>query len=576
MWPWICSVCFLRILLPVGGTERQLQRLVIVGHSSVWNPYPREDAPLRQGIANLPLKAYTSRPWALPEFSVQPGDLTTRGRMLMEYLGGYLRQSFADLIPKLACEKVIIYADPTLPRAMKSAEALAQGLFAGRCDAAAAVNRGIHLGDDRDVYRLKRLFREAPDASDKARDCGAASREQELGVLSMAAGPNGDVVDGKSMAQWLRVYRRQLAIVQNRTGCCASEACAGGAGEACHLRDLPVVVDPSSSRLAIGGGLGVAAVFAEIFAAQWCEGLDAGWGLLEEEVVELLSLLEIPFHEAGANAETARNLGSELLQELIADLSAATGERGPPTVVAYMGRDSGLQFLRRLLKLNWLSEGWWPNVAEPGAQLLFELYSDDRDSGIRSVRVLKIAASPKQQRFASRLGVSSPPSVVPLLVPGCPSIFCPLPQFIAIASASLRSQCVEAQAAIWRGPPAASSQPADDTSKARTAGVSGAAGEGTEAVKTVPKVPAQDVATPQPEKKLALDRPADTTPPPSQTTPQPEEASNDGSWGGGSKFTFFVLCCLGLYGGRRYLQRSQPGARGYETLRSTGSPGFTL
>ena len=56
-----------------------------------------------------------------------------------------------------------------------------------------------------------------------------------------------------------------------------------------------------------------------------------GWGLNEEQVVDLLSLLEMPLLQAGMNEVTARNLGSELMAELLQALSSDSS--GPSLTV---------------------------------------------------------------------------------------------------------------------------------------------------------------------------------------------------------------------------------------------------
>jgi len=393
---------------------------------------------------------------------------------------------------------------------VRSAEAFAQAFLGPGCSA--AVNAGASR------RKLRRLFRDVPDAEDRATGCGPPSAEELRARLGLDAGGG---------AAWLQVYRRQLLLLQQRLSCCAESACAPDPGQGtCTLLGLPWALAPNVTWRAVGGPLGVASAFAEIFEMQFCEGLEAGWGLSEEEVVELLSLLEVPFNQAGANEASARNLGSELMHDLLQALSPASPD-GAPAVVLYFGHDTNLQFLRRMFDLNWLSQGWWPNVVEPGAQLVFEVYDGGLNvaDGGAAVRILKVAATPQQQRTASPLNASAPPSAVPLWVPGCGDVFCPLPRLLSIGWAAVRRSCVEPLAAN------------------ATAGASA----------TAAPVPGRSGA---------------------QAPAPPAQASPSGPRAGP---VLLAGAAAAAFLGWRYSRRTRAAARGYEVLGSRiGAPGFSL
>lgn len=424
-WTW-CAV------LLHAAVARRLERLVIVGRHSVKNPYPAPGAPLEPGLVDMPLQAFTGRPF--PEFTVPPGSLTPQGRALMKLLGEYFKERYGAFLARTPCNRAAVFADPEAQRSVDSAEAFMSALL-GPSGCPVTVNAGAARP------RMTRIFRATADAWDEKSGCGPPS-SAELEVL-LDTGAVGKM----SSMSWLRVYRRQLGIVQDHTHCCTQEACgARSADGLCTIFSLPPSLAPNVTWRAVGGPMGVASKFAEIFVMQLCNGMDAGWGLREEDVVELMSLLHVPADLMGANAVTSQNLGSELLSELLRVISPPQPEAAP-ALAAYFGHDSNIQFLRKMLGLEWLSDGWWPNVVEPGALLVFEVYSEGDEqggtTGGQTVRVVKIVATPRQQRLMMPLSVSAPPSVVSLWVPGCGGVFCPLARLVQTGLSALRPACVQ-------------------------------------------------------------------------------------------------------------------------------------
>ncbi|CAE8734752.1 unnamed protein product, partial [Polarella glacialis] len=254
---------------------------VIVARHSLKNPYGEQaDSVLEPGLIDLPLSAFTSR--ELPAFQVPPGQLTENGAQLMRLLGAYQRAHYGSLMQGLSCEEgYAFFADPREPRDVDSAKAFAEGLLLGSpCPAA-----GVVVNAGADSRRLIRLFRDQPDALDAKTGCGVPGAEALAALLRLG--------DSEGAAERLRVYKRQLSLIQDLTSCCSQDACKGGQGGLCTIFSLPTALASNVTWRALGGPLGVASAFAEIFAMQYCEGLEAGWGRLrEEDMAELLSLLE--------------------------------------------------------------------------------------------------------------------------------------------------------------------------------------------------------------------------------------------------------------------------------------------
>ena len=182
--------------------------------------------------------------------------------------------------------------------------------------------------------------------------------------------------------------------------------------------------------------------------------------------------------EIGCNIVTARSLGSGLLAAvtaaLVRGMIGAEGGVGSPSavpglaaagtaaadsmgvgestkLVLLFGHDTNMQFLRQLLRLTWHSPGWERNIVEPGALLVFELWGHHGGTfSDKYVQLIKVAASPMQQRNASH----SPPSRSALFVPGCEQhgrklpprlepTACPLSVFVRLVGGAIRPNCVD-------------------------------------------------------------------------------------------------------------------------------------
>jgi len=551
------------------AVARHLQRLVVVGRHSIWNPYPSSGEAFLPGVASKPLSAYTSR--SMPSFPSLPGQLTPKGRTLMRRLGAFYREHYREFLAQVGCDRAAVFADPNAQgRAADSAEAFVGELLGATGCTTQPLNKGLSQ------RQVNALFRRVPGGSGASRECGTPGRQALAALLGVQPGQ----ATATMPTSLLTVYRRQLGIVQERTNCCEQSACVSQSPGLCTLFGLPLVLDPNATNHAVGGPLGVAAAFAEIFQTQFCEGLEAGWGLSGGDMVELLSLLEVPFHETGVNDVTARNLGSELMASVLEALAPAQAAAAP-SLVLYFGHDTNLQFLRRMLRLTWLSEGWWPNVAEPGGQLVFEVYNEGVDSSEDqfTVRVLKVAASPEQQRMASPLNASAPPSVVPLWVPGCDDVFCPLTQLLAIGKAAIRPSCVGHVLANFALDRVASSSPAGPMATAH--GATGVSVDTTESVVAPAEKPASlpvsTVMAPASSEQLPASPMATAEAAASGQPSEAELVSELVPPSGGGHPLLLVLSAVGLVACLCH-RRARASARGYEALggRTLGAPGISL
>ena len=101
------------------------------------------------------------------------------------------------------------------------------------------------------------------------------------------------------------------------------------------------------------------------------------------------------------NWEETLSCGSDLMAHIVATLLQAVDGRDRSGVfttaqdrfVYYAGHDVNLVYLRRLLRLSWLTESWNPNQAMPGGTLLLELRSSQPTAGPKAYAVKLFFAS---------------------------------------------------------------------------------------------------------------------------------------------------------------------------------------
>ena len=161
----------------------------------------------------------------------------------------------------------------------------------------------------------------------------------------------------------------------------------------------------------------------------------------------------------------ARRFGATLavhlaatMQQHVAPAAAIRGLKSKPGdfLVYYAGHDINIYFLRRLLRLNWLTESYNPNESPTGGMLQLELLSaPDTTAGGKDyfVKAFFMSQSYDQQRNATalagtpRAGAGAPSaSRVFAAMPDCqsgPELSCPFARFKALVLAAVEPACVE-------------------------------------------------------------------------------------------------------------------------------------
>ena len=176
------------------------------------------------------------------------------------------------------------------------------------------------------------------------------------------------------------------------------------------------------------------------------------WMRLHEEVMGIAD-----------NLWNARRFGATLLVHLAATMQShvsgapVAGLRSKPDdfLVYYAGHDINICFLRRLLRINWLTESFNPNESPTGGMIQLELLSAPGTDGGKEyfVKAFFMSQSYDQQRNATalagtpRAGAGAPSaSRVFAAMPDCqsgPELSCPFARFKALVLAAVEPACVE-------------------------------------------------------------------------------------------------------------------------------------
>lgn len=364
---------------------------------------------------------YAAHRW--PAWSVPPGTLTPHGALLLTAFGTYYRALYAraGLFEPAGCpsaDRIAVWADAT-PLAAASADALLAGL-APDCGLA---HRGVAADAGVDP-----IFAPIP-------ILGKADPALAADALSGAIGAKPSDV----LSAYRLPYGRLDAILD-----CATADCR-------HIASLPasIAIDPTTDLASLRGPVDTAAAAVEELQLEYVEGLpsrDVGWGHLDLQTLQDLSQLRV-LRQALENRNpyaarvTASNLAAHLLATLNQNVTGKSNALSPVPLqsrfVAFLGTDANVAGIGGLLRLSWLISGDAPNDVPPGSALVFELYDADAAQSTPFVQSYFVAQPLGAMRRAT--DASSVVSVrrVPVYVPGCPSLNCPIGTFNAIVQAAV-------------------------------------------------------------------------------------------------------------------------------------------
>jgi 4-phytase/acid phosphatase len=128
--------------------------------------------------------------------------------------------------------------------------------------------------------------------------------------------------------------------------------------------------------------------------------------------------------------------------------SGMTGALGAPSdkIVVLMASNTNVSGLAGLFHLDWLVEGYQPDVATLGGALVFELRQSQR-TGEFLVRAVYVTQTMDQLRNRTPLSLAAPPANVPVFIPGCSvdnaTFDCPLGTFVRMTGHEIDWRCAD-------------------------------------------------------------------------------------------------------------------------------------
>jgi 4-phytase/acid phosphatase len=338
------------------------------------------------------LAQYAQQPWR--KFDVKPGYLTAHGAMLAQQLGEYYRKTY---LPSTGCPAqgaVSIWADVD-ERTVETGKAIAAG-FAPGC----SITVGHAAGDGDPLF-------DPP---------GVAKVDAALSLASLKGAVGGDPNSLNT------AYHAQFAALEEILGCTHSTGCKS-------ISSVPSAIDSKGDgRLAgLSGGIDLAAGAAENLLLEYTDGAPSpGWGRLTGnrliEVIQLHAIAKQLEHNRYAGRAHASNIMAHILHEL----------QSPPARVSFLvGHDTQLEELSGMLGLSWLVKGDAMNDTPPGSALVWELHAAADGSQYVSVYFLA------QSLDDMRAGHGTNPQRVPVFIPGCPSLECPIDTFASVINGAI-------------------------------------------------------------------------------------------------------------------------------------------
>jgi len=348
------------------------------------------------------LDSYSGLPWQ--QWSVPPGNLTSRGHQLVSLFASYDRTALAQqgLLAPQGCAdaaRTYLWAD-TDQRTLETGTALAEGLFPG-CQL--------------EVHSLA-AGQSDPLFHPTTQGVTPALADAAFAEFSARAKLATDPLQPKLLQELQNVL----------LGCAPDSACTPAHLPEAHL------LDASSTAIAPGtpirgkgdhivdlqGPLPTASTLAEDLLLEYADGMpmqQVGWGNVDEDRLRSLLALHSDYFDLMHRTPAMAKLeASNMLAHIVGTLrqaiepQAATSAIGPPgaKVVMLAGHDTNLAGVAALLGLHWDLDGRKDDTP-PGTELTFELWQVGPDS--YSVRVSVAMQTLRQLREMLPLTLAAPP-----------------------------------------------------------------------------------------------------------------------------------------------------------------------
>ena len=343
---------------PSADSGDRLKLVVILSRHGVRSPTQ----------ANAQLDLLSVKPW--PQWSVAPGELTSRGALLLRQFAGWQRTQLAaqGLLQPQGCSdaaQIYIYADSD-QRTVASGRALAEGLMPG-CK-----------------IRIDSLPQGAEDALFHPLAAKAIAADRQLAADALRERVHGDPTAPA------RDHQAVLDELQRILNSCAAQpsSCSKVPAEKATsvIGIVPAILPGKSDHLAdLRGPLAAGSSMSENLLLEYAEGLpvdQVGWGQVQEQQLQsLLPLHSAYFDLVHRTPYFAQVEASNLLDHIRRTLEqgatgksidGAIGPRGEKVVIL-TGHDTNLAGVASLLGIHWDLDGRRDDTP-PGAEMAFELW----------------------------------------------------------------------------------------------------------------------------------------------------------------------------------------------------------
>jgi hypothetical protein len=345
----------------------------------------------------------TPEAWNMSEKAFNNQELTGHGALLLKHMGEHAARRAAPLSTDL-CKLPALLAADIDARDVQSAQAFAAGFFPPQCRAARSAEIIIANGS----HNLHAV------TSDDA-DSLCEPVHEESGSEA-----NAELMIGSTAALTDR-YLRQIRKVSDILGCCSPSLCKqyGKVGDGnCSIEELPYTYNGVYYKGLYDGPLQATSAFAQAWLLQVLSGFrPPAWGEVTDDDLQDLYMTHQRVMWLGSNVNRSVAAGSHLLGWLLANLEqlrdgstqlVGAAQDAPP-FVALFAHDFNLLYLRRLLRVSWLTDSWPFDTATTGSSISFELHREEADGSYHVLGVLEAASIAQQSSASSFLPPNKPP-----------------------------------------------------------------------------------------------------------------------------------------------------------------------
>lgn len=276
-------------------------------------------------------------------------------------------------------------------------------------------------------------------------DAGVATLNTTMAIAAV----NGRL--GGNPQSLATTYSAELALTRSvlfNYPAGTSPAPATPAGKT-DVTTIPITMTDGNSTMPVNpGGLLYLYTAIDPFMMEYVDGMaasDVGWGQLNAAGISQIfriydELINLEFRTPYLASVQSSNVASHMVRSMVqaATGDAMTGTLGTPSdkIVVLVASNTNVAGLAGLFNLDWLVNGYQPDVPALGGALVFELRQSQR-TGEFIVRASYVAQTMDQLRTRAPLTLAAPPANVPVFIPGCSiqnaTFDCPLSAFVRLA-----------------------------------------------------------------------------------------------------------------------------------------------